>query len=847
MAQIEEIIVEVKVDAGDTAKRLADVKQRMNELKSERKALNDAIKESGTVEAEQAQRLAEIQGELKSLTAEEKMYTAQLNISTQGNKTYGDSLVEMSAQLAKLKSEYRGMTKEQRESAAGKELQKSIQDLDKALKEADSSIGDHQRNVGNYSSALLGLNGRVIQVAELFKGGFRAAITAAGQSLTSLGKTLLTTPWGWVVTAIAAVTVAFKNMGEAIKRSDDLSTQLQRDLAGWEALKTRFSSGWSNFTASIMKGLVGLSDGFGYAEAKIKDFFSATELNARGEGQNVENWKKNGNELINLWDDLIVKEDELQEARRQFAVDEASRESLISELKVKVADAENYSAAERKEALDRIIRAEENNFTERKRIAEQNYKNLKMRAALEVNTTDEMKDKVNSAYVEMIKANTEYNNSIIRATRQRANFAKQEAAEEERQRQERQRKWQEAQQKRQEAAQKELEELRKLEDMYTAFIVDAYERQRKQINLLYDRQIDDIKKRLETEKNMTLKTIEALNKQIELLEKNKAAEITKINKQEIEQRKKDEDDMAKWEENNFAEALKHVAELGEQMADEARAKYELSRTQYENSVQERLNAVYSSVTEAAAIELEQAENFYKSLVDMDAVTRAAIYGEGKQAEEEYKRAIIEAEAEILAARQRNAEAQQQLISNTVSAVQTMTSALDKLYEAAAGDSEQYEKFKKAIAIVDATLSMAQAIASAIATSTAGDPYTVALRVATAVAEVTAQFAVVISTLKSVNIPSAGSYSAGGIVPGDSYSGDKLTAAVNSGEMILNKSQQQELFRLLVAGAPQRTTDYERIADIVRIAAKNMPPPVLDYRELTMFGKKVSLMERKLNN
>jgi hypothetical protein len=34
----------------------------------------------------------------------------------------------------------------------------------------------------------------------------------------------------------------------------------------------------------------------------------------------------------------------------------------------------------------------------------------------------------------------------------------------------------------------------------------------------------------------------------------------------------------------------------------------------------------------------------------------------------------------------------------------------------------------------------------------------------------------------------GSYATGGIVPGNSFTGDRLTAKVNSGEMILNSGQ-----------------------------------------------------------
>lgn len=60
----------------------------------------------------------------------------------------------------------------------------------------------------------------------------------------------------------------------------------------------------------------------------------------------------------------------------------------------------------------------------------------------------------------------------------------------------------------------------------------------------------------------------------------------------------------------------------------------------------------------------------------------------------------------------------------------------------------------------------------------------------AAAAAAAGIAAIIATVKSTM---AGSFAEGGIVPGTSYTGDRLWARVNSGEMILNQTQQAALF------------------------------------------------------
>jgi hypothetical protein len=76
---------------------------------------------------------------------------------------------------------------------------------------------------------------------------------------------------------------------------------------------------------------------------------------------------------------------------------------------------------------------------------------------------------------------------------------------------------------------------------------------------------------------------------------------------------------------------------------------------------------------------------------------------------------------------------------------------------------------------------------ALSPATFGMPWTAAVLAAGAI-----QAAAVMATP-----PPA--YAEGGVIAGSSYSGDNVTAKVNSGEMILNQSQQAELFSMIKAG------------------------------------------------
>ena len=68
-----------------------------------------------------------------------------------------------------------------------------------------------------------------------------------------------------------------------------------------------------------------------------------------------------------------------------------------------------------------------------------------------------------------------------------------------------------------------------------------------------------------------------------------------------------------------------------------------------------------------------------------------------------------------------------------------------------------------------------------------------------IAAAAAGTAAMVSTISAIKGATAGSYAEGGIVPGNSYSGDNLTANVNSGELILSMAQSDRVANLLRSG------------------------------------------------
>ena len=806
MASENTIIIDVEVQASEAAQKLAQTKQQIAALKSEQKQLNEFIKagadQTGELSAQYAQNAAEI----KQLTAQEKMYTAQLNITTEGNKAMGDSLVEMSATLARLKAEYRGMTEEQRKSAGGQELLKSIQDLDGKMKEADGTLGDFQRNVGNYASALGGSNQVVVKAAQLFAGGFRNGITQAGAALKAFGKTLLATPVGWIMAGVTALIKVFQQLRDAFRRNDEAGTALAVAMARLKPVVTAIKEVFSALAGAVATFVGGVAKAASAIIGFLVPSFKAASDAAA---------------------EAAKAQDELEDKEREYTVAAAQRAKERAQLEDEARNNEKLTNEERMAMLTRSKELAEQDLRDRKEIAAEKFRLLQQEARETNDTSDAMKNRLAEAQAAMLDADREFVegtrrlNRQLRSTREEMERDAQQKAQAARQR------WEEIKRARQEAAKTELDELRKLEDLTIAMIADTTQRSLQETDTRYTREIADLKARLDTEKNLTVKAREAINAQIVMLEKQRVTAM-----QAIRDAASEEERQKAMEE--YKANIEAQREAVEEQGRITRLRYEYMFGELENHLDRMMLEVGENARKQSEANLQYAQQRLEVLKNMDAETQAQMFDNVQQ----YEAAVLQAERAVYDARMQGEQALREQVETIGQTMQAVTSSLNDLFAAAAEDSEAYEKFKKAMAIVDAMISMATTIAAATTASTQGDPYTMAIRIAANVAAVTAQFAAVIKAIKAAAIPSAPAFSEGGVVPGSSYTGDRVLIRANSGERVLTKEMSDNLVRMLAEGVPHWGMDYTRLADAFRDAVEDIPAPVMIYSEFEQFQRNV---------
>lgn len=260
---------------------------------------------------------------------------------------------------------------------------------------------------------------------------------------------------------------------------------------------------------------------------------------------------------------------------------------------------------------------------------------------------------------------------------------------------------------------------------------------------------------------------------------------------------------------------KYLAAVDEALAEEETDKRlsEILESQLE-AIKKMEDELTKSTFISAEERLKIAQDYANSEVKLQEQIAEA---KRKEREEDIKNALATAEKKVSIVKNyvdKTAEVSQYLLDLTVKANEaekaSKLNALEDQYDQGLMGEEEYEEqlsqIKKEAAeqayktqmwewtqsIAQIGVSTAQAVMQALSSS--GNIYA-----GIAMAGIVGSLGAAQLGAAMASKPKAPSFAQGGIVPGNSYAGDNVTANVNSGEMILTRSQQAGLWRMLAGG------------------------------------------------
>jgi len=859
MAKETEVIVDVKYKTEDAQEKMRVLAEETKRLQEQNKALQDSIKNLSKDDADYSKKLAENTAQLQKNKDELKLVKVQQEVLAQSTyqeteltQELGDSFKELNAKMLLLEKQYKSMSRAERESAEGKELYQSLMTTKNEVKALNESMGNFQMNVGNYPKTVGGV---FQQIGQSMKEGamgaksFGGAIIGAAKGAGSALKALMLNPVGlW----IAGITAVVAKLVQAFKRNDDASTSLQKSLASFKPILTAINVAFDYLAQAVAKAVEWASKLF---DLWMKYSPMGIALSAIL-GKNTEEFEKEAQ----AEKALVEATDKLEDTEREYLVNSAKRSKEVAEIRDKVAQKDRFSAQEREQMLLKAQALEKANMDEQKAIVAEKLRLLQAEAKRNADTSDEMKNKIAQARAEMLNTEREYFAGIKRLEKELVTARKEQAEEEERivkEQAEQQKKLAEERKARLKAEQTALEEY---EAQARKLIKDEGERAVAEVKASGKKRTDALRKQLEEDKTLTKTARKAIQDTIVLIEQETESQVKEIQDKaskeqfykaleeetkRLEAQAKLADDKSKERYDfmmsafdKYAEEIKNREGLLEEERLALLKENDLKRADWQKQFREQFQQEEGEGTleeklEAERLELEELRN----LSQEDQQLRY-------ESKEAYTQAMIELENRITDNEKKQLEQRRKVFSqqaqNLASTVSSFGDSMTSLFNSLAGDSEEYAKFEKAMAIAQSAVQLGLAIAKATTVATEGDPYTVAIRVAAAVASVTAAFASMVATIKSATIPKAPKFAGGGIVEGTSYQGDLVQARLNSGEMVLNRTQQAKLFQLANADLHSAVSgsfySQTSLADQLALALERMPAPVMVYSEFQAFNE-----------
>lgn len=880
MAENVEKILDIKVNYSEAVKAIAAYQTKIDEARDAEKDLKKQLKDGVISRQQYNEEMAASKAAINDYNESIRTISKTMQNQIRQEREQEGSLKSLRAQLSNLTAEYDSLSEVDRNGDIGKNLKDQINDITDSLKGAEEETQRYYRNVGNYKNAIIeAANSNLPFMQQL------NTITAAYGSL----KTYL----AGVNTQMAVVSVTTTGWTKALKllKIAIIGTGIGALLVALGSLVSWFTKTQKGVeAANKIMGALGATinviiDRASKLGSALVNVFTGNFAEAAEDAKGI--LAGIGKEIVEETKQAWRLADALNAIEKRevmLSMSRAANRAEIEKLK-KAADDQTLSTNERIKAAEKAAAMEKEDLKLQTELAETRLANTlgftemneevrKLlnqikegsvtaddvigKLGLSDSTIDDLKE-----FREQFNALQELQeSSYTRQTEQQntLNSIRKEGAD-----------------KAKEAKQVELEAVRAAEDAMLAIVKDKREQGRKEIEITYNRQIEDLRIRLQTETNLTIKAKEAINTQILALEKQKDDALSKLSDEELNKELEQRERLISLQ----LEAVKGGTEQEYQLKMQqlsVQREAELADKELTEEMKLAITEKYASMMDNLAVERERAtterqqeqvrlrmENELMQLEQSGASEMEILQEQAAQklgilnslhqmegeSEEEYLNRKLTANEEYM-------NAKKAIADKEVSIEQTKTGAMTKLLGtmsnamAAAGEvSEELGMAGKVLALAEIAVSQGVAIAKAVETATRSSATWIDMlaAISTVVAAVTT---VMTSAIKSVK---SAKFANGGLVTGPGTgTSDSIPAQLSNGESVMTAKATEMFspilssFNMMGGGVPisvAETSGQSLGEDMLASAvAKGVQSirPVVSVEEIRSVSNRVEVLE-----
>jgi hypothetical protein len=857
MADKVEKILDIKVNYNEAVKAIAEYQTKIDAARDAEKNLKKQLKDGEISRQQYNEEIAASKIAIADYNDAIRIINRTVQNQIKQEKEQEGSLKALRAELSNLTAEYDALSEAERKGASGEELKNKINEVTDALKGGEEETQRYYRNVGNYEEAIksavssnIPFIGTLIQTQDEM-GSVKAGAVAAGAAVKNFSKTLLALLANPIVAILTAISVVIMAVAKGIKSSEENTSRWNAVLA---PLKMALDA-VGKVLQIVASGILSVVE----AGGKMMGWITKQLEKLPVLGKYVAEVNKENERYIAMAKEQAA----IDRDTRNLQVQNAKNALQIATLKAKADDELNVSAKERMEAIREANRLEEEASKKNYELAKRRYELMVQQNAMAENTK-ETNDAIAQAEVEMYNALTEYQDKRGELLGREVSLANEIKS---------------AEKEKSDAAiaakQKELEAVRAAEDAMLALVKDGRDKQSKEITLQYNRQIEDLRTRLKTETDLTVKARQAINDQIKALEQQKAAELQKLSEEELQKEIDNRtklislqlEAVKKGSEQEYQLRMQQLLsqrdaeladkELTEQMKLAIVDKYDkqmddliLQREQeisdkQQEAVRLRMENEIMQLQQSGASELEILQEQASQKLEL----LNSIQQQEGESEQEFLNRKLQANQEYIDAKKAIADKEVEIEQVKFQAIETITSGLSSAFETLGENNKTFAILSKTLALAEIAINTGKALAAGIAQAQSV-PFPANLAaIATTVATILSNIAVATKTVKSAK------FATGGLVTGPGTgTSDSIPAQLSNGESVMTARATSMFAPLLSSfnqmggGVPINVTQTSSQAlgedMLARAVAKGVQSmrPVVSVEEITSVSNRVKVLE-----